>query len=67
MPVVHEKLLKYVPEHFQSKQSNILLKSIHMPKNLMFLTDNLPSANYEKSKLPGDYLLSDVKPKRNTF
>ena len=36
----------------EALQSNILLQTIYVPKNLMFLTDNLPKPKYEIVTIP---------------
>lgn len=43
----------------EASQTNILLQTIYVPKNLMFLTDNLPKPKYDVTSNLSNYHLSD--------
>lgn len=47
----------------EANQQNILLQTIYVPKNLMFLTDNLPRPKYESFAASSNYYGSDVENK----
>lgn len=49
MPVVRKKTEKYFPNDFMYASQSSLLKTIRVPKNLMYLTDRLPKPNYNES------------------
>jgi hypothetical protein len=47
MPIVQKRMIKLFPGKNVIPEDNILLKTIHVPKNLLYLTNQLPSANYD--------------------
>jgi hypothetical protein len=47
MPSVHKKLWTYFPDQADVISNSELLKTIVFPKNLMYLTDQLPRPSYE--------------------
>eukprot|EP00347_Sterkiella_histriomuscorum_P021511 403333721 len=54
LPIVHQRVIKYFPEAVPLNQyDNILLRTIKMPKNLLYLTDQLPSATYNTGRGTG--------------
>jgi len=55
---------KYIQTEEEEDQNdqNILLQTIYVPKNLMFLTDNLPKSQYETSKAASQKHESIKKP-----
>ena len=46
MPAVKKKIEKFFPNDFMYASQSSLLKTIKVPKNLMYLTDRLPKPNY---------------------
>jgi hypothetical protein len=47
MPIVAKYAEKLFPgEHFTGDKGNVLLSTIHIPKNLLYLTDCLPKPRY---------------------
>jgi hypothetical protein len=50
MPLVKKRIEKLFPEEqFFNSESN-LLSTIRVPKNLLYLTDRLPKANYAEQR-----------------
>ena len=49
MSSVQKRIEKFFPSEFVSDKST-LVQEIKVPKNLMYLTDKLPGANYESAK-----------------
>ena len=47
MPAIKKKLDIYFQENMYDAETNELLKTIIFPKNLMYLTDQLPVPTYE--------------------
>ena len=45
----------------EAEQPNILLQTIYVPKNLMFLTDSLPRPKYENTSTSSIYGGSDTE------
>jgi hypothetical protein len=51
MQIVHTWIQKLFPdENFEDADQNILLQTIRVPKNLMFLTDKLPKSCYNEEE-----------------
>lgn len=47
MPIIKKKVDKFFPKDYMYASQSSLLKTIRVPKNLMYLTDRLPKPNYE--------------------
>ena len=46
--IVKKKITRHYPEKIMEESlDNILLKTIRLPKNLLYLTDKLPSSTYD--------------------
>lgn len=61
MPSVSKKTSLYFPETVYGSENNELLKTILFPKNIMYLTDQLPVPCYD------DYYEFDEKRKTTTI
>ena len=68
----HPVVLKRI-EYFKSfgneeeNEDKCLLKTIHMPKNLLFLSDKLPKPNYDKQFKNGNNSLDDENKKYRSY
>ena len=49
MPSIKKRIELYYPERKHDIEQNILLKTIRLPNNMMYLTDKLPGANYDSN------------------
>ncbi len=45
MPVIHKRVIKFFPESAEG-YDNVLLKTIKMPRNMMYVTEHLPGSSY---------------------
>lgn len=48
--IVKKRMYKYFPYGPEKNSENILLKTIVVPKNINYLSNKLPGANYIESK-----------------
>lgn len=48
LAAIHKRVLKFFPEEYSpDNYENILLKTIKLPKNLMYVTEQLPGSTYD--------------------
>ncbi len=50
MPIIKKKIEQIFGEEMLYDTKSILLSTIRVPKNLLYLTDRLPKPNYESEK-----------------
>ena len=70
MNSIHKRIVQFYPESVPSDEyENILLRTIRVPKNLMYVTEHLPGSTYDVTDFPkADSLraFADAAKKRNT-
>ena len=49
MPLVKKRIERYFPESEWIDKQSVLLSTIRVPKNLLYLTDRLPKPKYGES------------------
>ena len=55
MPSVRKKINQYFPDQKSEFESSELLKTIYFPKNLMYLTNQLPKPSYNDDDVDEDF------------
>ena len=56
MPSIRKKISIFFPDQQKMIESNELLKTIRFPKNLMYLTHQLPKPSYDDGDVDEDFI-----------